>query len=77
MKIKKYLLIAYLIIGTFTVIEFIFIQGMFTWLISVITAIIIGALNIIISLRYKEWLQSFLFLLATVALCMGYFVVLL
>lgn len=47
---------------------------MFTSLIAVGAIIIVGILNIIINIKYKEWLQAVLYALSTVAFCMGYFV---
>lgn len=74
MKASKYLQIAFLIVGTLTALEFIFIRGIFTWLIAVSAIMIVGALNTIINIIYKEWAQAFLYILSTVAFCMGYFV---
>ncbi len=75
MKGKTWFQIAFLIVGFLTVLEFIFIRGMFTWLIAVAATIVMGAINIGISLKSREWVLSFLFCLATIALSMGYFVI--
>lgn len=74
MKLIKPFQIAFLVIGALTILEFIFVRGMFTWLIAVGAIIIVGILNIIINIKYKEWLQAVLYALSTVAFCMGYFV---
>ena len=74
MNLSKNFQIAFLIVGVLTALEFIFIRGMFTWLIAVVAIIIVGFLNIIINIKYKEWLQATLYLLSTIAFCMGYFV---
>lgn len=65
--------IAFLVVGTLTALEFIFIRGMFTWLIAVAAMVIVGGLNVIISVKHKEPLQAALYVLSTIALCMGYF----
>lgn len=75
MKLKKAAFIAFLIVGIITVLEFVFVRGMFTWLIVVIATAVVGIVNIVISLKDKEWLQALLFLLASIALCMGYFAI--
>ncbi len=75
MKLKKAAFIAFLIVGFITVLEFVFVRGMFTWLIVVIATAVVGIVNIVISLKDKEWLQALLFLLASIALCMGYFAI--
>ena len=76
MKIKQYSQIVFLVVGSLTVMEFLLVRGMFTWLIAVGAALIAGVLNIAVNVIYKDWLQALMFLLATVALCMGYFVML-
>lgn len=75
MKKANYLQIAFLIVGTLTALEFIFIRGMFTWLIAVTAIVIVGVLNVIANIKYKEPLQAALYILSTVALCMGYFAI--
>lgn len=77
MKSKKYAQIAFIIVGILTVCEFIFVRGMFTWLLAVAAIVAIGVVNILVNIKQKDWLQAALFLLSTVALSMGYFVVLL
>lgn len=72
MNRAKYSQITFLVIGTLTALEFIFIRGMFTWLIAVAAMVIVGGINVIISMKHKEPLQAALYLLSTVALCMGY-----
>ena len=73
MKLADYLQVTFLVVGTITALEFIFIRGMFTWLIAVAAVILIGSLNVIINIKDKEWLQASLYILSTIALCMGYF----
>lgn len=63
---------AFLAAGALTVLEFIFIRGMFTWLIAVALVTILGALNIVLSCRDREWRTAFHYVLTTVALTMGY-----
>lgn len=76
MKVNKTLEILFLIVGLLTALEFIFVRGMFTWLIAVAAVIAIGTLNIVFKLKHKEWLSACLYLLSSIALCMGYFVLL-
>ena len=73
MKIAKYFQIAFLVVGALTALEFIFLRGLFTWLIAVTAVIVVGSLNVIINIKDKEWLQASLYILSTIALCMGYF----
>lgn len=73
MKAANYFQIAFLVVGTLTALEFIFLRGMFTWLIVVAAVIVVGSLNVIINIKNKELLQASLYILSTIALCMGYF----
>ena len=73
MRVAKYFQIAFLVVETLTALEFIFLRGMFTWLIVVTAVIVVGSLNVIINIKDKEWLQASLYILSTIALCMGYF----
>ena len=64
--------ILFLVVGFLTVLEFIFITGMFTWIIMVISICIIGLINISIEIKNRQYLQAILYLLAITALVMGY-----
>ena len=41
--------------------------------VAVVAIIAVGALNTFINIKNKEWLQAALYVLSTIALCMGYF----
>lgn len=69
---KKIFPILFLVVGFLTVLEFIFIAGMFTWILMVISTSIIGLINIFIEVKNRQYLQAILYLLATTALVMGY-----
>ncbi|MDO5112642.1 MAG: hypothetical protein Q4E65_10085 [Clostridia bacterium] len=75
MKLKKCFALLFLIVGFLTVLEFVFVRGMFTWLIAVAASILAGGANILLCLRNRQWMDAALYLLATVALCMGYLVI--
>lgn len=64
--------VLFLIIGIATILEYIFITGMFTWLIAATGCIIIGVINMVWDVKNKEYLDSLLYAIATVALVMGY-----
>ena len=75
MKNIKYLQFAFLFVGVLAALEFILVRGMFTWIIAVAAVIVVGGLNIIMSIKHKKWLQALHYTLTTVALSMGYFVI--
>lgn len=72
MKLKIGFQIAYLVVGALTVLEFLFVRGMFTWLIMAGAVTLLGAINVILSCRDREWLPALQYILTTVALTMGY-----
>lgn len=74
MKLKTGFQIAFLAVGGLAVLEFLFLRGMFTWLLAVGAVIALGAVNVLLTARDKEWIPALHFALTTVALCMGYFV---
>ena len=75
MNFKKIAEIAFLVVGFLTVLEFVLLQGMFTWLMVVISTMVVGLVNIILCLKDKEWNKSLLYLLCSIALCMGYIMI--
>ncbi|WP_455580917.1 hypothetical protein [Dysosmobacter sp.] len=69
---KRSFQIAYLAVGALTVLEFLFVRGMFTWLIMTIAVAAAGAANILLACRDREFLGALQYLLCSVALTMGY-----
>lgn len=65
----------FLIVGALTVLEFLFVRGMFTWMIAVAATVCAGLWNIVLALMDRRYMDAALFLLCSVALCMGYFVI--
>lgn len=74
MKARNIWGILFLVIGVLTVLEFIFIRGMFTWLMMVALVSVVGLVNIVLSLRARRFYAAAHFLLTSVALVMGYFI---
>ena len=64
--------VLFIVIGIATILEYIFITGMFTWLIAATGSIIIGTINIIWEVKNKKYLDGLVYAIATVALIMGY-----
>ena len=75
MKLRKALQITFLVVGLLTVLEFLFVRGMFTWLVAVAATAAAGLGNVAISLRDRRFCDAALYALCSVALCMGYFVI--
>ena len=73
MQKEKFCALLFLAVGIVTVWEFVFVQGMFTWLPMVTLVILSGGINVILALRRSDWIGAALFTLCVVALCMGYF----
>lgn len=73
-KMKLFAQAAFLVVGALTVLEFVFVRGMFTWLIAAALTVVLGAVNVVLCGRDREWMSGGLYILTTVALTMGYFV---
>ena len=74
-KGRKACQIIFLIVGFLTVLEFLFVRGMFTWLMAVMATVTAGGWNLVVALIDKRWLDACMYLICSVALCMGYFVI--
>ncbi len=72
MKNQKNLQIAFLVAATLTVLEYSFVQGLFTWLMVTALVVILGAINIIFCLKEKQWINAYSYLIFIIALTMGY-----
>lgn len=64
--------ILFLMTATATIIEYIFITGMFTWLMATTATVTIGLVNAIWEIKDKKYLDCLLYIVATIALVMGY-----
>lgn len=75
MKFKKIFEVLFFIVGVLTVLETIYVQGMFTWLIMCVLTIATGLINIVWEIKDKNYSNAFHFALTTVALNLGYMVI--
>lgn len=71
-KIKKFFSILYLIVGCTTILEFLFIQGMFTAPFMMLLVAVVGIINIVMELIDKKYIYALNYLVSSIALCMGY-----
>ena len=69
---KRFAQIAFALIAIATVFEFLFVYGTFTGPLAMALVWIVGIINIIISSKDKKCNEAVLYLIATVALNMGY-----
>lgn len=72
---KKFLNITFFVVALLTIFEFVFIQGMFTSFIVMGASGIVGLVNAIYALKEKKWNEAGLYAIATIALNMGYFII--
>ncbi len=61
------------ILAVLAVYEYLFVCGMFTAPMMFLALLIVGLVNVIWSCIEKKWMIAYLYLLATVGLCLGYF----
>lgn len=72
MNNRKGLQLAYLVVGSLTVLEFLFVRGVFTWLIAISAITVLGIVNVFSSIKDHDVMEAALYVLSTIALCMGY-----
>ena len=71
-RFSKMLKILFIVMAAMVVLEYMFIQGLFTSLIALVLIDIVGVINMIISAKEKRLNETLLYVIATVALSMGY-----
>lgn len=75
-KLENIAEISFLIIGFITVLEYMLVRGLFTAFIMMALSVIAGVINCLLALVYKKYMNFLFFLLLTIALNMGYIVLL-
>ncbi|MDD3206496.1 MAG: hypothetical protein PHS74_12305 [Lachnospiraceae bacterium] len=74
-RIEKISAIIFLIVGTLEVLEYIFIQGLFSAPIVILASVIVGIVNIIVAIISKKYINMLFYALLTIALNMGYMLI--
>ncbi|MFR1052112.1 MAG: hypothetical protein ACOX67_02630 [Oscillospiraceae bacterium] len=69
---KKASNIAFIAVSVATILEYLFVCGMFTGPLMMMLALIVGAINVAVSIRDRDYHVAVLYVIATVSLCMGY-----
>lgn len=73
-KMSKIVDIIFIIVATLCLAEFVFLRGMFTWLLSFCAMILFGVIEIIFCLINKNYYKAVLVFFLVVAVCNGYWV---
>ncbi len=71
-KLKNLAFVLFIIASVLTILEFMFLQGLFTFLMVMVANIATGIVNIGIALKEKDYKLALLFLITITALNMGY-----
>lgn len=74
-KTERIAAILFLIVGALTVMEYVFVRGMFTAPIMIALSILAGVINVAAAAVHRKWMNVLFFILLTVALNMGYFTI--
>ena len=69
---KKASNIAFIAVSVATILEYLFVCGMFTGPLMMMLALIVGAINVAVSIRNRDYHVAVLYVIAAVSLCMGY-----
>lgn len=71
-KASKVIDIIFIIVASLCLCEFIFIKGMFSWLLSFGAIILFGTVQIIFSIINKSYYKALMTLLLVISICSGY-----
>ena len=71
-RFGKVFKILFIIGSILTVLEYMFVTGMFTSVLCLMLVDIVGVVNVIVSLKEKKFNEAFLYLIASIGISMGY-----
>ena len=71
-RFGKVFKILFIIVSILTVLEYMFVTGMFTSVLCLMLVGIVGVVNVIVSLKEKKFNEAFLYLIASIGISMGY-----
>lgn len=71
-RFGKIFKILFIIVSILTVLEYMFVTGMFTSVLCLMLVDIVGVVNVIVSLKEKNFNEAFLYLIASIGISMGY-----
>lgn len=71
-RFGKVFKILFIIVSILTVLEYMFVTGMFTSVLCLMLVDIVGVVNVIVSLKEKKFNEAFLYLIASISISMGY-----
>lgn len=71
-RFGKVFKILFIIASILTVLEYMFVTGMFTSVLCLMLVDIVGVVNVIVSLKEKKFNEAFLYLIASIGISMGY-----
>ena len=69
---KRFAQIAFAVVAIATILEYLFVFGSFTGPLAMALVWIVGIINIVVAAKDKKTNEAVLYLIATVALNMGY-----
>ena len=71
-RFGKVFKILFIIVSIRTVLEYMFVTGMFTSVLCLMLVDIVGVVNVSVSLKEKKFNEAFLYLIASIGISMGY-----
>ena len=72
---KRFVDILFVIVALLAICEFLFVRGLFTWLIALISIILVGIIKVINNLIHKNYYEAILSMIVVISICSGYFVI--
>ena len=71
-KIETIAAVVFLVVGILTVLEYVFVQGLFTAPLMIGLSVIVGLVNIAVAIMKRKYMNMLFYILLTIALNMGY-----
>lgn len=69
---KRFAQVSFLLVALATILEYVLVFGLFTGPIMLGLVTLVGVWNLVLSLKEKNYQEAALYVIATVALSMGY-----
>lgn len=71
-RIKSIFPILYIAVGAVTILEYLYVKGMFTGPLMMGLVAMVGLTNIVLEIASKKYIYALNYLISSIGLCMGY-----
>ncbi len=71
-RMKSIFSILYIAVGAVTILEYLYVKGMFTGPLMMGLVAMVGLTNIVLEIASKKYIYALNYLISSIGLCMGY-----